>query len=453
MLEAEIARLKGSPSAFARGEQGPVFPPDQAKSPILEREHPEPSSVRIVKKAIYRYIFDIDIGIPANNQPKDVRLSLSCQWDRHLPRLSQLTRLEHDIILSRCFKYGVTWLHCMIPEAFLCDMLHSLTSELSSVGNQLRLQHYTPMLHCALLAYGSAFSDNPEIRSAPFRSSLAQYAKQWLDYEFEGPPMPLIRALALLAEYHCGVGEQGAGYMYMASNQGGGGSAIHEQSIKMVDRATHKIVQLLQMFGKLHMMMFFPRNMIHVIYECGIALLKESATAPVAATKKRAIALEAARTCLCVLRETSRTWPWAEQLADHLEGKLNETGANNTTQLFTSDWTALGGETGQIGPNIYPLTQEWGPAGRLASPSEGNFVNQLSGMQIDPSGSGFAANQLGLDLSPHQHGILGNHVTFDNLGGTGESAHIVGTQVDTVTHGAMPFPGAPSTSTTPYSLP
>ncbi|CAE7221638.1 unnamed protein product [Rhizoctonia solani] len=238
-----------------------------------------------------------------------------------------------------------------------------------------------------------------------------------------------------------------------ASNQGGGGSAIHEQSIKMVDRATHKIVQLLQMFGKLHMMMFFPRNMIHVIYECGIALLKESATAPVAATKKRAIALEAARTCLCVLRETSRTWPWAEQLADHLEGKLNETGANNTTQLFTSDWTAPGGETGQIGPNIYPLTQEWGPAGRLASPSEGNFVNQLSGMQIDPSGSGFAANQLGLDLSPHQHGILGNHVTFDNLGGTGESAHIVGTQVDTVTHGAMPFPGAPSTSTTPYSLP
>ncbi|CAE6451953.1 unnamed protein product [Rhizoctonia solani] len=429
----------------------------------------------------------------------------------------QLTRLEHDTILSRCFKYGVTWLHCMLPETFLRDMLYCLTSEASTTGDQLRLQHYTPMLHCALLAYGSAFSDNPEIRSPSSRAEFGRYAKQWLDYEFERPVMALVRALALLAEYHCGIGERSIGFMYMGMsiraarsliltdehdpwlNEGvtahseaaerdwhfwsafsqdkimalefrqeydvpiphlgvslpsidtesdgqpwsdalvgfpprlttktffdscklmvistrvisfliqethgeravinlhlqldtwfnnlprellvwarsssplphiitlhicywfllvclhkpfygratladdhrakasntpnetsgqGGSDPIHDLSMKMVDRATHKIVQLLQMFEEQHGMRFFPRNMIHVIYECGVVLLKEAAVVPFAATKKRATALEAGNVCLRVLKGTSRTWPWAEQLANRLEARLNEAGAN-----------------------------------------------------------------------------------------------------------------------------
>ncbi|CCO35144.1 hypothetical protein BN14_09259 [Rhizoctonia solani AG-1 IB] len=72
-------------------------------------------------------------------------------------------------------------------------MLYALTSESSSsmVDDRLRLQHYTPMLHCALIAYASAFSDDPEIRSPFFRGRLAQHAKQWLDYEFERPTAAL----------------------------------------------------------------------------------------------------------------------------------------------------------------------------------------------------------------------------------------------------------------------
>jgi hypothetical protein len=105
----------------------------------------------------------------------------------------------------------------MIPEAFLHDMLYSLTSESSTSSHQPRLQHYTPMLHCSLLAYACAFSDNPEIRSLPVRAKFAHYAKQWLDLEFERPVMSLVRSLALLAEYHCGIGERDAGFMYMGS--------------------------------------------------------------------------------------------------------------------------------------------------------------------------------------------------------------------------------------------
>ncbi|CAE6494699.1 unnamed protein product [Rhizoctonia solani] len=222
MLETELAQLKGRPGMSGGGDQEPstpldkklVFPPDQVGTSILERERPEHPNMQITAM-MYRYIFDIDTSVPASNQPENVQQSLVCQWNRHLPQSPHFTRLEHDTVLSRCFKYGVTWLHCMLPEFFLRDMLYSLTSEQSTVGNQLRRQHYTPMLHCALLAYASAFSDDPEVRSLPSRARFARYSKQWLDFELERPSMGSVRALALLAEYHCGVGERNAGFMYM----------------------------------------------------------------------------------------------------------------------------------------------------------------------------------------------------------------------------------------------
>ncbi|CAE6413353.1 unnamed protein product [Rhizoctonia solani] len=615
MLEAELAQLKGHPTSI-ESDQAPftpldnnlVFPPDQVEL-LTAEQRPEPPSLQRTATAMYRYVFDIDASIPASEQPKDVQLSAACQWNRYLPQIPQLTRLEHDTILSRCFKYGVTWLHCMLPETFLHDMLYCLTSEASTAGDQLRLQHYTPMLHCALLAYGSAFSDNPELRSPALRAEFARYAKQWLDYEFERPVMGLVRALALLAEYHCGIGEWGAGYMYMGMSiratqfykvmaleckqlyelrvphcgvslpsidmeldnqpwsdglagspprlitktfydscklmvisatviellygkhqvipdeqsvinihlqldtwfnnlprellvwarstsplphlitlhiyywfliiclhqpfydqssttegdskgssgsrgntpgQAGGGGSMHDRSrvIKMVNRATQKIVQLLQMFEEQHSMMFFPRNMIHVIYECGIVLLKDAMTAPLAATKKRANVFEAVSVCLRALRGTSKTWPWADRLANQLEGNLNEIRANNTAQPFISGWP-IQGENDQSGQTPHPPVQVWDPTG-LGSSFGSGFMHYFSGMQIDPPGGMQSTSQLGLDLSLHQRHGLSNLVTLVNLGGVGQSADVVGTEAGA--HDAMPFRGAPSSSTVSYSL-
>jgi hypothetical protein len=170
---------------------------------------------------MYKYVFQIDTSVPTNDQSTETRLSLVCDWDRHLPQLEdvQLSRLEHDIILARCFKYGTCWLLGLIPEIFLHDMLYSLTSGPAHFesGPQTRLQHYTPMLHCSILAFASAFSDNAVIRSRATRDKYALHAKQWLDEELKHPVMSLVRALALLAEYHCGVGERDAGYMYMGA--------------------------------------------------------------------------------------------------------------------------------------------------------------------------------------------------------------------------------------------
>ncbi|CAE6426189.1 unnamed protein product [Rhizoctonia solani] len=655
MLEAELAQLKGGrssvPSADSDVETSTplantlTVPPEPVGEPsIVERERPEPPNVKLTTTVMYRYIFDIDTSIPASEQPKDVHLSVACQWNRYLPPAPQLTRLEHDVILSRCFKYGVTWLHCMLPETFLHDMLYCLTSEASTPGEQLRLQHYTPMLHCALLAYASAFSDNPEIRSLSFRAELVRYAKQWLDYEFERPVMALVRALALLAEYHCGIGEQGAGYMYMgmsiraarslillddqdswvsegvaahpeaverdwhfwsafcqdkimalefkqecdvpvphlgvslpsidvesdslpwsdelvgfpprlttktffdscklmvistsvisalhgrehethneraainlhlqldtwfnhlprellvwarsasplphiitlhicywfllvclhkpfynrdavaddnrakapsgtseASGQGGGVDPIHDLSMKMVDRATHKIVQLLQMFEEQHGMRFFPRNMLHVIYECGLALLKEAVTVPFAAAKKRANALEAGNMCLRALRGTSATWSWAEQLANRLEGQLNQTGASITMQPFTSNWTTPTAENEQTGTDtsqtFYQFVHVWDPASTENSVTN-DSTNRVPGMRTNPPRVGLS-DPVGLGLQGVPHQDFGNPAIRGNLGETG-SAHV---DEEAQSYDMMSFSGTPSSSRSSYSLP
>ena len=165
---------------------------------------------------MYRYIFQIDTSIPASEQPQDIRLTLACEWNRHLPHLDnvQLTRFDHDVILQRYFTYGGSWLLCLIPELFLHDMLYALTAE-SEPNQQTRLQHYSPFLHCSLMAFATAYSDNPAISAPATRAKFSACAKQWLDDEFKHPRMSLVRALSLLAEYHCGVGERDTGYMYM----------------------------------------------------------------------------------------------------------------------------------------------------------------------------------------------------------------------------------------------
>ncbi|KAG9093299.1 hypothetical protein FRC07_011490, partial [Ceratobasidium sp. 392] len=99
---------------------------------------------------------------------------------------------------------------------------------------------------------------------------------------------------------------------------------ITELSIKMCDRAAHKIVQLIKMFDDHHGLRFFPRNMIEAICACGAALIREYVLAPPAANKKRATAANGVTTCVNALRAMSTTWPCANMRADDLERRLQE---------------------------------------------------------------------------------------------------------------------------------
>ncbi|CAE6494731.1 unnamed protein product [Rhizoctonia solani] len=247
------------------------------------------------------------------------------------------------------------------------------------------------------------------------------------------------------------------------SGQGGGGDAIHDLGMKMVDRGTHKIVQLLQIFEEQHGMMFFPRNMVYIIYECGVVLLREAVDAPLAAIKKRATALEAGHVCLRALRGASRTWPCAERLAGLLESKLNEVGADTTIQAFTSNWNVTEGGNEQAGTDLsqtfYQFVHVWDPAGDESS-ARSNPTSSVPGvksirsgseMQASPSGTRIPSPLgLGLQILPAQHQSLDGPAIGSNAGGAG-SAH-----VDEVAraYDVTSFSGIPSSSSAPsYSLP
>ncbi|QRV75256.1 Fungal specific transcription factor domain [Ceratobasidium sp. AG-Ba] len=161
----------------------------------------------------YQFIFNIDSSIPPNEQSEGSYRSLVCDWSRHLPSLDgiQFTRLEHDTLLDRCFKYSSCWLMSVVPQFFLLDMLRAL----AYAHEPPEINHYSPLLHCSLLAFATAFSDDPLIKQPATRNRFAEKAKYLLHDELRQPNLCLAQSLIFLSEYHCGLGESERGYMYL----------------------------------------------------------------------------------------------------------------------------------------------------------------------------------------------------------------------------------------------
>ncbi|KAF8685756.1 nitrogen assimilation transcription factor [Rhizoctonia solani] len=135
----------------------------------------------------YQYIFHIDTSLPHNEQSPEHQASLKCEWNRYLPNLDtiQFSRHEHDTLLHRYFSYGAAWLFGMLPDSFLHDMLEYLSPSSTCTPDQL--PHYSPILHCSVLAFASSMSENPHVRQPSTREKFATHAKQWLDQEFNRP--------------------------------------------------------------------------------------------------------------------------------------------------------------------------------------------------------------------------------------------------------------------------
>ncbi|KAG8709816.1 hypothetical protein FRC08_018001 [Ceratobasidium sp. 394] len=160
----------------------------------------------------YRFIFSMDLSIPFDDQSATVRQSFMCDWSRHLPVLDiQFTRFEHDTLLDLYFKYSSCWPMNVVPQLFLHDMLRALAHPTSPPVTE----HYSPMLHCSLLAFATVLSDNPLIRQHSTREKFATRAKQFLHDDVHKPCLALVQALAVLSEYHCSLGERERGYMYL----------------------------------------------------------------------------------------------------------------------------------------------------------------------------------------------------------------------------------------------
>ncbi|KAF7297474.1 Zn(2)-C6 fungal-type domain-containing protein [Mycena indigotica] len=136
---------------------------------------------------------------------------LACDWTRHLPSDIVFDRREHDRILDHVFKYFTCWCMRVVPALFLRDMHRYL---MHSGSTQAKTPHYSPMLHNALLALGSAYSSTPEVSNIDARRTLAAHAKGFIEAEVMRPNVTVVNALAILGSFHSGHGEVMLAYMY-----------------------------------------------------------------------------------------------------------------------------------------------------------------------------------------------------------------------------------------------
>jgi hypothetical protein len=91
----------------------------------------------------------------------------------------------------------------VIPELFLRDMYKYI----SAWPTPPMTTHYSPMLHNALLALGSPFSDNSGLRDTSSKQAFVNKAKSHFETERKTPGVSLLKALSILGIYHWSQGE------------------------------------------------------------------------------------------------------------------------------------------------------------------------------------------------------------------------------------------------------
>ncbi|KAF9521080.1 hypothetical protein BS47DRAFT_1357025 [Hydnum rufescens UP504] len=139
-------------------------------------------------------------------------------WHQFLPSGIELnlSRLEHDLVLVKYFRYYSSWNYRVIPDLFLRDFALAISPQCNSPGSGARspFRHYSILFHNAILAVALAYSDDARLRSRDFRSRFAQHAKSRLEEECRAPSLATVQGLGILSSYHSGLSEPGLGFMY-----------------------------------------------------------------------------------------------------------------------------------------------------------------------------------------------------------------------------------------------
>ncbi|KZO91935.1 hypothetical protein CALVIDRAFT_541422 [Calocera viscosa TUFC12733] len=138
-------------------------------------------------------------------------------WARNLPWDIRIERGEHDRLIDLCFKYFTSWTVRVWPALFWRDLALLSSSPDDDTGaprEPQRTAQYSPLLHNALLALATAWSDEPSLRSAAVRDKFARRAKVCIDIEASKPTLSTLHGLTMLSSYYSGKGDQGLGWMY-----------------------------------------------------------------------------------------------------------------------------------------------------------------------------------------------------------------------------------------------
>ncbi|KAJ6616846.1 hypothetical protein B0H10DRAFT_2035936 [Mycena sp. CBHHK59/15] len=147
----------------------------------------------------------------------EVHYNPDFDWSRHLPSQVPLDRREHDKVLDLCFKFFTMWCMRVVPALFLRDMYRALS--IPRTRTPPKTPHYSPMLHNALVALATAFSDDPRIRDLKSRQYFAAAAKNYIEEECQKPNISVVHGLSILGSFHSSQGDQMLGYMYFGASK------------------------------------------------------------------------------------------------------------------------------------------------------------------------------------------------------------------------------------------
>ena len=148
-------------------------------------------------------------------QPPPALPTTYFDWNRHLPPEVPLSRAEHDRLLEVLFKFFMCWGLRIIPELFLRDMHRALS--IPPTAPVPKLAHYSPMLHNAVIALATAYTDDPVLKNMRCRNMFAERAKSYIEGECQKPTIALVTALGTLAAFHSVCGDQSLAYLYFGT--------------------------------------------------------------------------------------------------------------------------------------------------------------------------------------------------------------------------------------------
>lgn len=227
---SQMQNFAGTISTPAQGLFQTLSPPTTGSggAPYLDAASPGSDSFGVEQTAIDQILgggFQRDQYTP--NAQGDDEEEDRYDWKQMLPQDVDLTRMEHDTLLDIFFKVFSSWCYRTVPDLFLRDMRRYLENtqlvktenpqspseeRLVTVGP--KAVHYTPMLHNAILSIALAYSDDTHLSKRSTRAKFVEKAKSTLETECSRPSLACVHALAYIASFYSGEGEQTLGFLF-----------------------------------------------------------------------------------------------------------------------------------------------------------------------------------------------------------------------------------------------
>ncbi|KAJ6022340.1 hypothetical protein N7499_002897 [Penicillium canescens] len=157
----------------------------------------------------------------SSTSPEKPRTSSSTTITTHSGKLAlsglqeTFDKAMHLKALRAFFAFFNPWCWWVDEKRFRDDMGTVPTEASAFVRNELRTDHYSPLLHFAILAIGVMYlNEGPSFDRGRVSDSFARNAATFFEEEIESAKLSAVVGLMLLGSHHAGHARQSLGYIY-----------------------------------------------------------------------------------------------------------------------------------------------------------------------------------------------------------------------------------------------